>query len=217
MSTTQRCKPLLDFVKEMQSSWGSPALAPTCSRRVEALYALQGAEKLGLQHFLPVDSSVAALVETPTISTLYRNFFCSNKQCRVTETHLKRAYSTGVLAAILANTAGLLTVYQSQLLQDLSAQLSPHIINELRLVNDQQLPIARHSGQAIGCNLGALVVARRQLWLSQASVPDAPISPGYTFGPVVEEMLQGSHRAREMSKQLATRTYPAALAAAGSA
>ncbi|MGH0136523.1 UNVERIFIED_CONTAM: hypothetical protein FKN15_035854 [Acipenser sinensis] len=43
--------------------------------------------------------------------------------------------------------------------------------------------------------------ARRQLWLSQARVPDAvkaelldvPISPGHTFGPVVEEILQRSH------------------------
>ncbi|RXM27465.1 Parathyroid hormone/parathyroid hormone-related peptide receptor [Acipenser ruthenus] len=40
VSTTQRCKPLPvlpDFVEELQSSWGSPASAPTCSRGVEAL------------------------------------------------------------------------------------------------------------------------------------------------------------------------------------
>ncbi|MGH0122155.1 UNVERIFIED_CONTAM: hypothetical protein FKN15_042926 [Acipenser sinensis] len=49
------------------------------------------------------------------------------------------------------------------------------------------------------------MVARRQLWLSQARVPDtdkasllnAAIFPGYTFGPAVEEMLQRSHCARE--------------------
>ncbi|MGH0128351.1 UNVERIFIED_CONTAM: hypothetical protein FKN15_015991 [Acipenser sinensis] len=127
------------------------------------------------------------------------------------------------LACTVANQQSLLerllTVYQSQLLQDLSAQSSPHIINELRLVNDQLLQIARHSGQAIGRNLGALVVARCQFWLSQARVLDmdkvsllkAPISPGYTFGPAVEEMLQQASRA----KQAVPRNLP--LAATGSA
>ncbi|MGH0172534.1 UNVERIFIED_CONTAM: hypothetical protein FKN15_065660 [Acipenser sinensis] len=161
VSALQPYKPLPglpDFVEELQSSWGSPASAPTCSRPVEALYALQGMEKLGLQHFPPVDSSVAAIVQTPTISRLSCDFSCPNKQCRVTEMYFKRAYSAGLLAARLANTAGLLTMYQSQLLQDLSAQLS-QIINELRLVNDHLLRVVWHSGQAIGRNLGALVVA----------------------------------------------------------
>ncbi|MGH0116790.1 UNVERIFIED_CONTAM: hypothetical protein FKN15_051516 [Acipenser sinensis] len=56
-----------------------------------------------------------------------------------------------------------------------------------------------------------LVVARRQLWLSQARVPDAdkaalldaPISPGHTFRPAVEEILQCSYREREASQQVA--------------
>ncbi|MBN3281347.1 NR1H4 protein, partial [Polyodon spathula] len=123
-----------------------------------------------------------------------------------------KAFQTGTR---LANICGLLTVYQLQLLQDLSAQPSSHIINELRLMNDQLLCIARHGVQAIGRNLRALVVALRQLWLSQARVPNAdkasmlnaPIYPGYTFGPA---MLQRSHCARESSKQLIdTYTYPA--------
>ncbi|MGH0120455.1 UNVERIFIED_CONTAM: hypothetical protein FKN15_066342 [Acipenser sinensis] len=50
--------------------------------------------------------------------------------------------------------------------------------------------------------LASLIVAHRQLWLSQARVPDAdnvalldaPLSPGHTFGPAVEEILQRSHR-----------------------
>ncbi|MGH0134656.1 UNVERIFIED_CONTAM: hypothetical protein FKN15_018856 [Acipenser sinensis] len=53
-------------------------------------------------------------------------------------------------------------------------------------------------------------VPRHQLWLSQARVPDADkasllnvfISPGYTFGPAMEAMLQWSHRATESSKHV---------------
>ncbi|MGH0177493.1 UNVERIFIED_CONTAM: hypothetical protein FKN15_075363 [Acipenser sinensis] len=66
-------------------------------------------------------------------------------------------------------------------------------------------------GQALGRSLASLVVACRQLWLSQAGVPDAdkaslldaPISPGHTFGPAVEEILQRFHREHEVSQQVA--------------
>ncbi|XP_041116085.1 olfactory receptor 52E4-like [Polyodon spathula] len=57
-------------------------------------------------------------------------------------------------------------------------------------MNVQLIYIARQSGQAIGRNLGALVVAQHQLWFSQARVLDrdkasllnVPITPGYTLG-----------------------------------
>ncbi|MBN3286558.1 CREM protein, partial [Polyodon spathula] len=50
----------------------------------------------------------------------------------------------------------------------------------------------------------------RQLWLSPARIADgdkaplldAPITPGHTFGPAVDDMLQRSHRARESMKEL---------------
>ncbi|MGH0129295.1 UNVERIFIED_CONTAM: hypothetical protein FKN15_004774 [Acipenser sinensis] len=76
-------------------------------------------------------------------------------------------------------------------------------------------PVASFSagvnGQAVGRKQAALVAARWQLWLSQACVSDgdktalldAPVTPGHTFGPVVDDMLQRSHRARESTKELA--------------
>ncbi|MGH0124116.1 UNVERIFIED_CONTAM: hypothetical protein FKN15_016129 [Acipenser sinensis] len=68
-------------------------------------------------------------------------------------------------------------------------------------------------------SLASLVVARRQLWLSQERVPDvdkaalldAPISPGHPFGPAVE-ILQRSLREREASWQVAALLPPRALA-----
>ncbi|MGH0132065.1 UNVERIFIED_CONTAM: hypothetical protein FKN15_066249 [Acipenser sinensis] len=61
---------------------------------------------------------------------------------------------------------------------------------------------------ALGRSLASLVVACRQLWLSQARVLDedkaalldAPIFPGHTFGQAVEEILQRSHRERKVSQ-----------------
>ncbi|MGH0166621.1 UNVERIFIED_CONTAM: hypothetical protein FKN15_051377 [Acipenser sinensis] len=42
----------------------------------------------------------------------------------------------------------------------------------------------------------------RVLDADKASLLNVPISPGYTFVPALEVMLQRSHRARESSKQL---------------
>ncbi|MGH0157706.1 UNVERIFIED_CONTAM: hypothetical protein FKN15_056837 [Acipenser sinensis] len=76
--------------------------------------------------------------------------------------------------------------------------------SELRAVSGTSLQISGFQGQALGRGLAGLVVSRRQLW-PQARVPDAdksalldaPISPGHTFGPAVEEILQRSHRQLE--------------------
>ncbi|MGH0156484.1 UNVERIFIED_CONTAM: hypothetical protein FKN15_031453 [Acipenser sinensis] len=70
-------------------------------------------------------------------------------------------------------------------------------LDELRLISRNLLRLSKLSGQAIGRNLAALVIARRQLWLSQACVLngektallDAPVTPGHTFCLVVDEML----------------------------
>lgn len=102
-----------------------------------------------------------------------------------------------------------MTAYLDGMLQ--SVTLPEPLASELRLVSGTLLQISGFQGQALGRSLAGLVVARRQLWLSQARVPDAdksalldaPIFPGHTFEPAVEEILQRSHREREVSRQVA--------------
>ncbi|MGH0152754.1 UNVERIFIED_CONTAM: hypothetical protein FKN15_064433 [Acipenser sinensis] len=76
------------------------------------------------------------------------------------------------------------------------------------------LQISGLQGQALG--LASLIVAHRQLWLSQARVPDAnkaalldmPISPGHAYGPAVEEILQRSHWECKVYRQVAALLPP---------
>ncbi|MGH0159567.1 UNVERIFIED_CONTAM: hypothetical protein FKN15_075323 [Acipenser sinensis] len=183
-----------DFIKEVQSTWGAPASAPATSRKALA-FTMHGASLAGLASFLPVGAAFAALVKAPTLSGLAKDPSCPNRQCRITEAHLKKGYAAATEAVRLSNVASLLTVYQAALIRDLPEFPSVGLRTELGAV----------------AKLSSLVVARRQLWLSQARVQepdktpllDAPISPGHTFGPAVEEMLQRSVKAREASQQLA--------------
>ncbi|MGH0172358.1 UNVERIFIED_CONTAM: hypothetical protein FKN15_063415 [Acipenser sinensis] len=159
---------------------------------------MQGASEAGLASFLPVDAAFAALVKTPTLLGLVKDPACPNKQCRTTEIHLKKGYLAATEAVKLSNVASLLAVYQASLVKDLPEHPSASLRAELALVAQFLVKIAQLNAQAQGRSIASLVVARRQLWLSQVRVQepdkapllDAPITPGHTFGPAVEEMLQ---------------------------
>ncbi|MGH0163620.1 UNVERIFIED_CONTAM: hypothetical protein FKN15_045396 [Acipenser sinensis] len=196
-----------DFIKEVQSTWGAPASTPATSRKASA-FTMHGASEAGLASFPPVGAAFAALVKAPTLSGLAKDPSCPNRQCRITEAHLKKGYAAATEAVRLSNVASLLMVYQAMLLRDLPECPSAALRTELGTIAQLLIKLAQLNAQAQGRSIASLVVARRQLWLSQARVQepdkapllDAPISPGHTFGPAVEEMLQRSLKARS-SKQ----------------
>ncbi|MGH0120821.1 UNVERIFIED_CONTAM: hypothetical protein FKN15_069647 [Acipenser sinensis] len=199
-----------DFIKEVQSTWGAPASIPATSRKAAA-FNMHGASEAGLASFPPVGAAFAALVKASTLSGPAKDPSCPNRQCRITEAHLKKGYAAATEAVRLSNVASLLTVYQAALLRDLPECPSAALRTELGTVAQLLVKLAQLNARAQGRSIASLVVARRQLWLSQARVQepdkvpllDAPISPGHTFGPAVEEMLQRSVKAREASQQLA--------------
>ncbi|MGH0156293.1 UNVERIFIED_CONTAM: hypothetical protein FKN15_038624 [Acipenser sinensis] len=199
-----------DFIKEVQSTWGAPASTPATSRKAAA-FNMHGASEAGLASFPPVGAAFAALVKAPTLSGLAKDPSCPNRQCRITEAHLKKGYAAATEAVRLSNVASLLTVYQAALLRDLPECPSAALRTELGTVAQLLVKLAQLNARAQGRSIASLVVARRQLWLSQARVQepdkvpllDAPISPGHTFGPAVEEMLQRSVKEHEASQQLA--------------
>ncbi|MGH0172147.1 UNVERIFIED_CONTAM: hypothetical protein FKN15_066188 [Acipenser sinensis] len=107
-----------DFIKEVQSTWGALASASATSHKASA-FTMQGACEAGLELFPPVDAAFTALVRTPTLSGLTKDPACPNKQCRITEVHLKKGYAAATEAVRLSNVASLLTVYQATLIRDL--------------------------------------------------------------------------------------------------
>ncbi|MGH0147494.1 UNVERIFIED_CONTAM: hypothetical protein FKN15_055348 [Acipenser sinensis] len=196
-----------------RSLFESPSVQSPLPRTLPAFpdFIKEGPSEAGLASFPPVDAAFAALVKTPTLSGLVKDPACPNKQCRTTEIHLKKGYLAATEAVKLSNVASLLTVYQASLVKDLPEHLSASLRAELALVAQFLVKIAQLNAQAQGRSIASLVVARRQLWLSQARVQepdkapllDAPITPGHTFGPAVEELLQRSVKAREASQQMA--------------
>ncbi|MGH0133116.1 UNVERIFIED_CONTAM: hypothetical protein FKN15_037193 [Acipenser sinensis] len=95
-SRPQKFPAFPDFMEEVCFSWNRPASGPIVLNQGATLASLEGMEKLDLVGFPPVDSTIAAL----PVGGLARD---PNPQCRVTETHLKRAYAAEAQATRLSN------------------------------------------------------------------------------------------------------------------
>ncbi|MGH0128847.1 UNVERIFIED_CONTAM: hypothetical protein FKN15_052904 [Acipenser sinensis] len=185
--------PSLQLARDPQGDlWGPPTSSPSTSWKAST-FAMQGASEAGLASFSPVDAAFAAL----TVQDHGGSF--------------KKDYSAATEAVRLSIVASLLSVYQASLVKDLPENPSVSLRVELALVAQLLVKIAQLNAQAQGRSIASLVVARRQLWLSQARVQEpekapllhAPITPGHTFGPAVEEMLQRSAKAWEAFQQMA--------------
>ncbi|MGH0141488.1 UNVERIFIED_CONTAM: hypothetical protein FKN15_068485 [Acipenser sinensis] len=191
----------------MPSSFDALAfVGSSVSKSEAALASKEGAEATGLPLFPPLDT-IAALMRALLVGGLFKDPVSHNGQCRITEAHLKKDYAAEVQATRLANMGGLLTAYLDRILH--SVTLPELLASELHTVSFTLLQISGFQGHALGRSLAGLVMAHQSVAVSgegpgdKSTLLDAPISPGHTFGPAVEEILQRSHREREASKQVA--------------
>ncbi|MGH0127337.1 UNVERIFIED_CONTAM: hypothetical protein FKN15_030674 [Acipenser sinensis] len=79
-----------DFMEEVRSSWDHPASVPSVLKQATPLAFLEGADKLGLAGFPPVDT-IATLVKALLMVGFPKDPACLNLQCRAMETHFKWA------------------------------------------------------------------------------------------------------------------------------
>ncbi|XP_058871719.1 macrophage mannose receptor 1-like [Acipenser ruthenus] len=61
-----------------------------CFEVASELASLEGADKLGLAGFPPVDSTIVAVVKAPSVGGLARDSMWPNTQCRVTNHHIQQ-------------------------------------------------------------------------------------------------------------------------------
>ncbi|MGH0176412.1 UNVERIFIED_CONTAM: hypothetical protein FKN15_015079 [Acipenser sinensis] len=87
------------------------------------------------------------------LSELTRDPACPNKQCRITEVHLRKGYSEATEAVRLSNVASLLSVYQAALVKDLPEYPSVSLRTELWLIAQLLVKLAQLNAQAQGISL----------------------------------------------------------------
>ncbi|MGH0192559.1 UNVERIFIED_CONTAM: hypothetical protein FKN15_018215 [Acipenser sinensis] len=100
-----------DFWQELTSSWQHLATAPAVLWS-GTTYRVQKGDKMGLVQFPSVGSTIPALAQPANLALLSKDAACPNKQCRVTEVLLKKAYSADAFVARLGNYNTCLVAYQ---------------------------------------------------------------------------------------------------------
>ncbi|MGH0129852.1 UNVERIFIED_CONTAM: hypothetical protein FKN15_039996 [Acipenser sinensis] len=96
--------------RELTSLWQHLATAVPQSGMT---YRVHEGDKMGLVQFPSVGSTIPALAQPANLVLLSKDAACPNKQCRVTEVLLKKAYSTDSFVAQLGNYNTCLVAYQT--------------------------------------------------------------------------------------------------------
>ncbi|MGH0128456.1 UNVERIFIED_CONTAM: hypothetical protein FKN15_009245 [Acipenser sinensis] len=197
-------------MKELQTSWKHPASTRAVSCAVEVLYPLDEADKLGLKWFPPVGQKLVALAFSSGLA-MTEDPACPNKQSRVTETLLRKNYAAAAASVHMLNYMTVFSGYMSQILGSLPEQTTLSFDAQTCLkLSDQILRLCRYQGQTLGRVLSSAVAIRRHLWLSEAhfqdkdkaTILDALVTAGHTFGPAVDEMLRSTTKAKEANQML---------------
>lgn len=205
------CSPRLDYrlqTTEMTSVWEHPDAANPPMRQWAQFANIHGADEVGFGAYPAMDDSIAALVLPPT-ALVGKDPSCPNKQCRATDKWLKKTFYNTAFGARLMNTASVLTLYQMELIDDLSAAPAQEVVEELRKVSEILVHLARGAAHSSGRSIASLWMARRHLWLAQSTLPEPdrntlmklPLTPGFTFGPGAVDMLRRAKELRESKKE----------------
>ena len=192
------------FVRELHSSWGDPKSHLHFQQDCRALFTMEDAAKLGLDHSPPVDPAIAALVVSPD-EALRPDARCPRAQCRLTDDYLTKSYDTAARMARLGNSLSHLVLALSQSLQAAGADAPTQGLSDI------SLRTFAYMSRELGRLMSTLTIARRQVWLAQAplssrsrqSLLKLPVVPGSLFGPAAEEALDRGVQARKSRKQYA--------------
>ena len=188
----------------LKRSWHNPAgqaqYNPGCRRLVTG----QLDPDSGLSDMPPVEKDMAALTSLGP-DRVTADPRCPVRGCHKTDTLVCRTYNAAARAAPSGNALAILLVVTRR-------SVGPEDPDTLSLV-DSALTVHSQLTRDVGAAMSATVVAQRQIWLAQTSLPEGvsrdltriPVVPGRVFHPDSQPSLA-------LSPRVFTRVVAAALA-----
>lgn len=225
--TEATCALLAKVAVSLGLKWEEPAsdklLIPTCpqfavafreywtrmqgrfrpSRDTRPWTLIADQEPLGINRYPTMDDMVAAMI-LPDKEIIGKVPQLKPGPERLSDQLLSSTFSVLSSMARLTNAAMLLSSYLARLIPTLpggSQDLVDEAMEVSRLLGLLQTDLARANGQAVA----SVVSSRRHLWLSQSKLPlpvqktfmGLPLTPGATFGPGVDAILQQTAKLRK--------------------
>ncbi|XP_074466146.1 uncharacterized protein LOC141752269 [Sebastes fasciatus] len=204
-----------DYCQMLRRSWNNPGSAPQFNSGCRRLVKAQYPHESGLGDMPPVEREMAALTPLGP-DRVTTNPHCPRKECKKTDHLVCRSYNAAARAARAGNALALLLAALRR-----SASAGDQ---DTRNLIDAALSTHSQLTRDIGSAMSSAMMARRQIWLAQTTLPEnirkeltnMPVVPGRVFhsdSQSVLEKAEQSLRTREsvqctFSRPAATRQRP---------
>lgn len=183
-----------ELLDEVAFSWRDKPYTSKTPIQGGSVLDLEGMEKEGLLRMPPMEPLVAAHL-LPRRSTTSSPTLPS-KADRFQSSMTERAYKAVALSVRALNVTSLLTAYQAELQDEMTANPGQVQWDEICIVTDLSLRLQRCAIQAAGKAMATMVVQERGRWLNLANLSegeketilDAPVVPAGIFGSALTLM-----------------------------
>ena len=151
-----------DYLLMLKRSWNNPTAPPQFNPGCRRLTKDQLETESGLADMPPVEREIAALTSLGP-ARVTTNPKCPVRECHKTDTLVCRSYNAAARAARSGNALAIL-------LAAIRKTLGPEDQDTMSLV-DSALITHSQLTRDVGAAMSSAVLARRQVWLAQTSLP----------------------------------------------
>lgn len=178
-----------ELLEEVSVTWKDNPFTSKMPVQGGSALDVEGMEKQGLLRMPPMEPLVAAHLHPRR--TAAANPTLPSKADRFQSSMTERAYKAVALSVRAMNAISLLTAYQAELQDEVSATPSQTQWEEICVVTDLSLRLQRCAVQAAGKAMATMVIQERGRWLNLANLSDRE-KEAILDAPVVAEGIFGS-------------------------
>jgi hypothetical protein len=184
-----------DYSQMLRKAWNNPKAAPQFNAGCRRFVKLDYPPESGMGNMPSVEREIAALT-TLGPDKVTDNPRCPGKECQKTDRLMSQAYNAATRAARSGNALAIVLAALRKVVNkeehDMMSLIDTALITHSQLTRD------------IGASMSSAILARRQIWLAQTSLPDAikkdltnmPVVPGRIFHTDSQSLLDSADQAR---------------------
>lgn len=184
-----------DYSQMLRKAWNNPKAAPQFNAGCRRFVKLDYPAESGMGNMPSVEREIAALTALGP-DKVTDNPRCPGKECQKTDRLMSQAYNAATRAARSGNALAIVLAALRKVVnkeeRDVMSLIDTALITHSQLTRD------------IGASMSSAILARRQIWLAQTSLPDAirkdltnmPVVPGRIFHTDAQALLDTADQAR---------------------
>lgn len=184
-----------DYLQMLRKAWNNPKAAPQFNAGCRQFVKINYPSESGMGNIPSVEREIAALT-TLGPDKVTDNPRCPGKECQKTDRLMCQAYNAATRAARSGNALAIVLAALRKVVnteeRDVMNLIDTALITHSQLTRD------------IGASMSSAILARRQIWLAQTSLPETirkeltnmPVVPGRIFHNESQSLLDTAEQAK---------------------